>query len=322
MSRASPLPRPDQRAPQVALLADGRRLHLQDGPIDLIIEADGEAEAVTRAHDRAVTRFTGILDALCAELTGLRAGAVPDHGPVKGPVARRMWQAVAPFAGDVFITPMAAVAGAVAEEVLGALALPGITRAYVNNGGDIALYLPDGARFSVGLVDRPDSPRIIGTAVLTSASPARGIATSGWRGRSFSLGIADSVTILAPTAAMADAAATVVANAVDLPGHPAVVRVPACDLQPDSDLGTRHVTRGVGGLTPAERSAALEAGLACAQALRRRGLICAAALHLQGETVATDPSLAHLSASVPAIDTAARRPVTPEPEQGPTPCLR
>ena len=48
----------------------------------------------------------------------------------------------------------------------------------------------------------------------------RGIATSGWRGRSFSLGIADAVTVLAATAAEADAAATMIANAVDLPGHP------------------------------------------------------------------------------------------------------
>ena len=74
----------------------------------------------------------------------------------------------------------------------------------------------------------------------------RGIATSGWRGRSFSLGIADAVTVLADRAAAADAAATIIANAVDLPGHPAIVRVPACELAPDSDLGRApgHPGRG------------------------------------------------------------------------------
>ncbi|MFG1479239.1 UPF0280 family protein [Xanthobacter sp. V4C-4] len=290
------------RPPQAALLADGRRLHLQDGPIDLVIEAMGEEDAVQAAYAAAVERFGGLLAALCAELDALRTPSGRGAPALTHPAARRMGLAVAPFADEVFITPMAAVAGAVAEEVLDALVLPGITRAYVNNGGDIALHLPAGARFAVGLVDRPDQPRLIGAAELDADGPVRGVATSGWRGRSFSLGIADAVTILAPTAAMADAAATVVANAVDLPGHRGVVRVPACDLSPDSDLGTLPVTREVPDLTAAERTEALEAGLGVARALVARGLICAAALHLKGESVGTGPgllSLPPMAADVP-----------------------
>ena len=202
-----------------------------------------------------------------------------------------MWTAVEPHARAGFITPMAAVAGAVAEEVLEALVRPGITRAYVNNGGDIALFLAPGTDYVAGIVDRPDQPRIVGTARVTAEGPVRGIATSGWRGRSFSLGIADAVTVLAPTAAAADAAATVIANAVNLPGHPGILRVPAREVQPDSDLGALCVTRAVPDLSPLERDAALEEGLSCAVALVARGLICAAALHLQGRTVSTaDPS--------------------------------
>ncbi|MFT4278954.1 MAG: UPF0280 family protein [Rhodopseudomonas sp.] len=273
------------RAIQAALLADGRRLHLHDGPIDLIIEATGEPLAVRAAYVRAADRFAGLLDALCAELPGLRAAAGPDAAPLAHVVARRMQQAVAPFAADVFITPMAAVAGAVAEHVLQVLIGPGITRGYVNNGGDIALHLPPGATTTVGLVARPDRPAIVGTATIDHASPIRGIATSGWRGRSFSLGIADAVTVLAPSAAMADAAATVIANAVDLPDHPGIVRVPACELQPDNDLGARLVTRNVPELSTPARAAALDAGLDVARNLAARGLICDAALHLQGETV-------------------------------------
>ncbi|WP_188578839.1 UPF0280 family protein [Azorhizobium oxalatiphilum] len=303
-----------RRAPQVALLADGHRLHLQDGPIDLVIEAVGAEDVVRAAYAAATERFSGLLDALCDELPALRAAASPDFCPVSGPVARRMWQAVAPFAGEVFITPMAAVAGAVAEDVLQALVLPGISRAYVNNGGDIALYLPEGASFTVGLVDRPDQPRIIGTAVLSFDSPVRGVATSGWRGRSFSLGIADAVTILAPTAAQADAAATVVANAVDLPRHPGIVRTQANDLQPESDLGARLVTRAVPALTAGERAEALEAGLAVARDLMRRGRISGAALHVQGETVGTGAGLDSLSSPAGA----AFIPVTPQPQQGRT----
>jgi uncharacterized protein len=113
--------------------------------------------------------------------------------------------------------------------------------------------------------------------------PVRGIATSGWRGRSHSLGIADAVTVLARDGAMADVAATMIANAVDLPGHPAVTRERACDLAPDSDLGERMVTTEVGKLLPGEIRAALENGRAIAEAFRRKGLIEGAALFLAGE---------------------------------------
>jgi ApbE superfamily uncharacterized protein (UPF0280 family) len=274
------------RAPHIRFLADGRRLHLQDGPIDLIVEARGSEVHVHAAYDAAARRFTGLLDELCDELPALRSAADPARCLLQGKVARRMHAAVAPFAVEQFITPMAAVAGAVAEEILGAMVdTARLARAYVNNGGDIALHLTHGEHFTVGLIDRPDRPGLMRTAVIDADDPTRGIATSGRHGRSFSLGIADAVTVLARTAAQADAAATIIANAVDLPGHPAIVRRPAQDLQPDSDLGARLVTREVGELSTREIAAALEAGAVCARQLLAAGLIDGAALRLQGETV-------------------------------------
>ncbi|WP_035721677.1 UPF0280 family protein [Bradyrhizobium sp. ARR65] len=274
------------RRPQIAFLADGRRLHLQDGPIDLIIEATGEQADVRAAHDAAARRFTGLLDELCAELTELRKAAHPQYCLVSGVVARRMHAAVAPFADNQFITPMAAVAGSVAEEILGAmLAAAPLARAYVNNGGDIAFHLAAGEHFTVGLMDRPDRHGVMRTMAIDASHPARGVATSGRHGRSFSLGIADAVTVLARTAALADAAATVIGNAVDLPGHPAIKRCPADSLQPDSDLGPRLVTREVGELSVAEVAEALDAGARCARELLRAGLIEGAVLHLSGEMI-------------------------------------
>ncbi|MBB4370223.1 hypothetical protein GGD63_003018 [Bradyrhizobium sp. cir1] len=271
------------RLPQIALLSDGRRLHLQDGPIDLIAEARGRADAVRAAYEAAAQRFTGLLDELCAELPGLRAPA-EEETSLKGVVARRMHAAVAPYAAGCFITPMAAVAGSVAEEILGAmLDAATLDRAYVNNGGDIALHLGKGEHFAVGLMDRPDRDGVMRTMRLNSDDPARGIATSGRHGRSFSLGIADAVTVLAATASQADAAATVIANAVDLPGHPAIIRRPANELQPDSDLGARLVTRDVGELSHNESAAALESGAECARQLFDRGLIEGAVLRLCGD---------------------------------------
>jgi len=274
------------RRPQIALLADGKRLHLQDGPIDLIVEANGREANVRAAYEAAARRFTGLLDELCGELTELRKAADPGRTSLKGIVARRMHAAVAPFAGNCFITPMAAVAGSVAEEILRVmLAAAQLDRAYVNNGGDIALHLTGREQFTVGLMDRPDAHGVMRTTTIDADDPTRGIATSGRHGRSFSLGIADAVTVLARTAAEADAAATIIANAVDLPDHPAILRVAANELQPDSDLGNRLVTRDVGALSEQEIADALEAGSRQARQLLAAGLIEGAALRLLGETV-------------------------------------
>jgi uncharacterized protein len=274
-----------RRPPQQTRLHDGR-LHLHDGPIDLIIEAWGEASAAEAAYAAACQRFATILDELCTELPLLRSQARPTSAAPSGVVARRMAEAVAPLCIARFITPMAAVAGAVADEILRAMktAAP-LRRAYVNNGGDIALHLLADESFTVGMIDRPDRPSLIGSATIVGRKSVRGVATSGWRGRSFSLGIADAVTVLARSAAMADAAATLVANAVDLPDHPAVHRAPARSRDAQSDLGERLVTIAVGPLQQHDVETALAAGRDEAENLLRAGLIEAAALQLHGRTL-------------------------------------
>ncbi len=270
-------------------LPDGRRLHILDGPIDLIVEAWGTVADVHRALEAAVECARPVLDDLCAELSALRA---PQPGPaMQGTVARRMQCAVAPYAARTFITPMAAVAGAVAEHVLGAMvASATLARAYVNNGGDISIHLAPGQTFDVAMAELGGQG--LGSIRVQSADLVRGIATSGWPGRSYSLGIADSVTVLAATASQADAAATVIANAVDLPHHPGVQRVAARALSPDSDLGDRLVTRAVARLSATDRHTALATGAVVASDLIRSRLIAAAALYLQGEAmVRAMPSL-------------------------------
>jgi ApbE superfamily uncharacterized protein (UPF0280 family) len=268
--------------PKIRTLPDGKRLHLSDGPIDLIVEAFGHPDQIHAAYNAAAARFVTILDELCSELPLLRQPMRADSTPPTGVVARRMANAVAPFAPRCFITPMAAVAGSVAEEILITMTSDAsLTRAYVNNGGDIAFHLDPGQQFVVGMIERPDRPSLCGTATLHHDQPVRGIATSGWRGRSFSLGIADAVTVLASNASRADAAATVIANAVDLPGHPGVVREPACHLAPDTDLGSLPVTRSVPELTEDEIQEALASGARVAEDLLACGLICSAALCLQ-----------------------------------------
>ncbi|MDH4986761.1 UPF0280 family protein [Aminobacter anthyllidis] len=267
--------------PEISWLPDRRRLHFNHGPIDLIVEACGDAEELQAAYRQAARRFETILPELVDELAELRRPASTTPRLFAGATAQRMEAAVAPLA-RAFITPMAAVAGSVADEMMAAMiAGRRLERAYINNGGDIALHIAPGQEISVaiagtghGLADR---------LTIRAEDGVRGIATSGWRGRSFSLGIADAVTVLARSGAAADAAATMIANAVDLPGHPAIHRQPARELAPDSDLGQRLVTTDVSPLPPADIRAALDAGLKIAETLRRQGSIQSAALFLAGE---------------------------------------
>ena len=285
----------------------GRRWHFQHGPIDIVIGADGDARAVGAAHEAAWQRFTTVLDELVAELPQLRR-QVGDGCPVQGVIARRMWDACRPHA-STFITPMAAVAGSVAQELVASYQRDGITRAWVNNGGDIALHLALGQSLRVGLfadLARLQSAsrqplRIDGDFVVDAAMPVRGIATSGWRGRSFSLGIADSVTVLARTAAQADAAATMVANAVTV-DDPRIRRRPACELKDDTDLGKLPVTVDVPPLAPAAIRRALEAGAQRAHDLQATGLMESAVLVCQGWVTTGDgpPQRMHHDDTSPA----------------------
>jgi uncharacterized protein len=286
---------------QRALLSTGR-WHFQHGPIDIVIGADGDAAALAAAHTAAWSRFETVLGELVSELPLLRTQVA---GPcaLQGVVARRMWHACRAVRAG-FITPMAAVAGSVADELIGCYQREGIARAWVNNGGDIALHLAPGQSWRIGLyadlarfnaerardglgAGRAHGLAVDGAFTVTAALPVRGVATSGWRGRSFSLGIADSVTVLARTAAEADAAATVVANAVNL--HDArIQRRPACELKDDTDLGAIPVTTDVPALDPESVRIALAAGARCARKLQMRGLIWSAVLVCQGQVMTVD----------------------------------
>lgn len=268
---------------------DAARWHFQHGPIDLIITVDGKADAIARALDSAWSRFQQVLPELVDELALLRQAVRSDRA-FEGAVAKRMQAACWPHRAQ-FITPMAAVAGSVADEMIEFFSCePDIQRAAINNGGDIALHLQANASYRIGLVTdiaqfsaQPDV--VDGSLVICAADPVRGIATSGWRGRSLSLGIADSVTALASSAAHADAAATMIANAVNVE-HAAIRRAPAHAVKDDTDLGSLLVTQAVGVLPPVLVQQALERGKLQAQRLLMQGHIQGALLVLQTQACA------------------------------------
>ena len=285
-----------------------RRLHLQHGPIDLIISADGAADVVMNAFARAADAFDGLLATLVEELPILRAPA--NASPpldLQGLVAKRMHEAIRPhlyrYESDDFITPMVAVAGSVADYILDAMG-GGLDRALVNNGGDIALHLSEGTFFDIGIADDQDvcfgnfttkaSGKLAGNMPLKGQirlghdDQIGGVATSGWRGRSHSFGIADSVTVLAKNAADADVAATLIANAISV-SSPVILRQPANELAPDSDLQDRLVTVAVGFLNDDEIYRALAAGSSLAAAMHQEGQISAVYARLQERSFMIGP---------------------------------
>ena len=261
------------------------RMQLRHGPIRVVLKAWGAADVVRKAQRLVTRHFPTILPELTDELAMLRQPVLGKAPKMVGAAAQRMADAAAVFA-EVFVTPMAGVAGAVAEELLRIMLAGGpLTKAYVNDGGDIALYLAPGESLTFGVAgdfSLGPTPTINGRLKLTDDRGIFGIATSGAQGRSFSLGIADSVTVLAKSAAIADVAATLVANAVNIESDK-IKREAAKKLDPDSDLGDLLVTTKVGRLSPEEREQALDNGVARAEDYVARGLIVGACLMLQGD---------------------------------------
>lgn len=285
-------------------ILSGNRVHMQHGPIDLIVQAEGDPDAVQTAHQQAQTMFKQVLPTLVTELSRLRQPVDPfGSNPMVGPVARRMWQACHLFAHHRFITPMAAVAGSVAQHILVPYQTEGIDRAWVNNGGDIAMHLTANTRLRLGLFSDLASvlpvimqarlPELDAMATICAETGIGGVATSGWAGRSHSLGIADSVTVFASTASVADAGATLIANAVDVDDD-AIVRRPANHLSDDTDLGDHLVTVQVPRLAYDKVELALARGQAMAQACVDAGIVHSVVLVCQGQVVSANRSVQSL----------------------------
>lgn len=268
----------------VALDQKTNRIVMRHGPIDLFVKINAEDPNVLGTALRFISKpFGEVLPSLCEELPMLRTNVEHIAFPPKGTIAERMCKSAASFSGFDAVTPMIAVAGSVADYICGLIDDHFQTRRIiVNNGGDIAFKLDQDQPMAVGICDDVTAPDISTTVTLDWLDPIGGIATSGWRGRSFSLGIADAVTVMATTASQADTAATLIANAVDLPGSPKVIRQSAIELSPDSDLEERKVTVDVGALSQAEINQALLNGAETAERMKAAGLIHSAYLSLRG----------------------------------------
>jgi ApbE superfamily uncharacterized protein (UPF0280 family) len=107
---------------------------------------------------------------------------------------------------------MAAVAGAVAEFV-GRKLLEHCRQVIVENGGDIFIKTKKRRRVGIYAGNSPLSERIA-LEIEPQNTPLGICCSAGTFGHSQSLGEADAVVILSPSASLADAAATAVGNIV------------------------------------------------------------------------------------------------------------
>ena len=251
---------------------EDNKLFLRHGPINIVLEAIGIDKDL--AYQNVKEYFETILEQLVLDMDLLKKEVVFNR-KFNNKISQSMQDATEKYS-PTFITPMAAVAGSIADNILRVLINnTNLEKAYVNNGGDVSFYLNKNQIMKSSLAAIPNM-----IAEIKYKDKSRGIATSGWRGKSFSRGFADSVTVLADNAAMADAAATMIGNAVDIYNHPKIKKQPANEMYEDSDLKNLLITVEVGLLTKVEIKEALKNGYQTALQYINKDLINTALIQL------------------------------------------
>lgn len=259
------------------------RVRLDYGPMQMTIGAQGESGPLTETAKQAAYYAMNVLADLAAHQ---KIAASPQQDIAAGdclPVVLQQMLAAVRRAGDTTLTPMAAVAGTIADLTAEWLLAQGAVKAIVNNGGDIAVRLTGAQSTTVGI-----APAIGHKAThvlqLDSRQGVGGIATSGLGGRSFTKGIADAAVVAAGTAAVADACATSLGNAT-YAEHPAIKLAFAEQLDPNTDIRGHQVVAEVGLLPPAVIEQALITGWTRAAELYRQGIIKGAAIFVRQQLV-------------------------------------
>ncbi len=255
------------------------------GPATLVLKGEKDGREYTFDRAAVAARVEAILTDIreCLPVLKERAWRIKKPGALPS-VAKKMIAAALAIDAET-LTPMAAVAGAVADELKEFLKEDGLEFISVNNGGDIAVHNGFKKQVTVGIGDirkSNASPYLLRIAGLADF----GVATSGFGGRSLTLGVADMVSVVALSPPVADAAATFICNNTSLE-DPSIVRRRAADIDPLTDIPEEFVTVQIGPLSTQRVREALARGQAAAERLKREGRISEAVLLMRGETAST-----------------------------------
>ncbi|MGE5840127.1 MAG: UPF0280 family protein [Deltaproteobacteria bacterium] len=268
-----------------ATVLPGGSVLAESGPMRLVISASVGKVVQTKLALRAAEQSFGLLERVASHRNFLGRQFLEYRKEMKDPLVQRMIDSVI-MVGDRDLTPMAAVAGTLADEVANFLFERGMTKVVVDNGGDVAVRTDQEEPITVGI--RPDvNDRTVSYVIrLDPLIRSHGVATSGLGGRSLTRGIASAATTIARTASLADAAATAVANASFLEDEQ-VQRRPAEELDPYTDIAGLDVTVKVGALSEEKKSRALSQAIRRAEDLVQREVILGAFVAVQGLTAMT-----------------------------------
>ena len=264
---------------RILTLGDGTVL-VECGPMRMFIEGYAAGISQPEACRRAAQEAIKFLEQIAEHRAEIQAPGLTLPEPPKSLLIHEMWQAVC-LVGDEDLTPMAAVAGTIADATADFLASEGLTKVVVNNGGDVALRLMSGETVTVGIRPDVNGTDVTRRVLITSEMNIRGICTSGLGGRSFTRGVASAATVFASRASLADAAATAVANATYIV-NPAVRRCRADSIDPNTDLRGVEITSEVGELTLDEIDTAVKQGIERAEQLVKRSVIAGACVAVKG----------------------------------------
>ncbi len=283
MNRATELSREGER---VKALGNGSVL-VDYGPMRMVISAFANGRPVVGLAEGGAQLALELLADLAKSLPILKKKAKGLEPEDSFPdVVRRMIEATQKME-EPDLTPLAAVAGAASDVVADFIFARGATKVIVNNGGDIAIRLREGEVAKVGIKTdvRASHPSYV--ACVDSTMGVCGVATSGLGGRSFTKGIASAATVFSQSAALADAAATVIGNFTNV-DDPHIGRTLAETIYPDTDIAGEWVTTEVGELSRERVEEAMKNGLSKVYALQGRGLVTGALIAVKEQVVWTD----------------------------------
>ena len=254
-------------------LIEDDKLFIENGPTNIIAEAfSSEKKEIYNLICEYSSKF---LKDLSLEIEKLKKPTSQKNKFVSD-IANTMFEATKLFLPN-FVTPMASVAGSISELLLlKVLEKFKVNKIYINNGGDISLYISKNEKFNFSI-----SGKTVCVIEYSDIAGFGGIATSGWKGRSFSMGIADSVTVIAEKASVADAAATIIGNYIDLKNSNKVKKTAANNLYEETDLNDKLITVSVENLTENEIRQAMSKGRNISEHYISKNLIKSVIINLQ-----------------------------------------
>lgn len=265
---------------------DSRLVEAVSGPMRLRIQAWKEGQPRIEPAGKAAEESFGFLEQIAGQ-RGLLSRPVLRIEDVPGDELAASMAESTLLIGDTDLTPMAAVAGTIADRVADRLFEQDLDRVIVENGGDVSIRLAGKERVQIGLRPRVESSEISHVLTLDAEQPSWGVTTSGFGGRSLTRGIASAVVCVADRAGVADAASTAIANAC-LVEHEAITQVPAATLDPDTDIPDVPVTLRLGDIGPEVWRTAGQNGLSRAKQLIDREILSGSAIFIGNNMLLTD----------------------------------